>query len=186
MKMLLAIAAVLVLTVACGPSEAQIQELVRAEVAKIEVPQGPVGPPGPQGVPGETVEATFPDVIDVLKVRALMVLDEEGNIRATLSYGLDDSYDSYGLYLSELAAPGLVFYDKDRQPQVTLHVLRPYVYNPVDPPLAQLQFYRWGSRTFTLGQDYLNHWPCFRLYGNQILHSLRLDGDGIVVEDGIC
>ena len=45
--------------VACGPRDAEIREIVRAEVGKIETPQGPqgpVGPAGPQGAPGAAGE----------------------------------------------------------------------------------------------------------------------------------
>ena len=60
MKLAPLIVLVVVLAVACGPTEADIQEMVReqvaAEVAKIEVPpgeRGPQGEPGPQGERGQ-------------------------------------------------------------------------------------------------------------------------------------
>ena len=52
MKLLAATAVLLILT-ACGPSRAEIEYMVRNEVAKIELPQGPEGPPGPQGPQGK-------------------------------------------------------------------------------------------------------------------------------------
>lgn len=60
MKLAALIVLVVVLAVACGPTEADIEEMVReqvaAEVAKIEVPsgeRGPQGEPGPQGERGQ-------------------------------------------------------------------------------------------------------------------------------------
>ena len=46
----------IIAAVSCAPTEAEIRELVRAEVAKIEIPTGEQGPPGltgPRGYPGE-------------------------------------------------------------------------------------------------------------------------------------
>ena len=36
----------------CAPSETQIRDMVRAEVATLELPQGPQGEQGQQGIPG--------------------------------------------------------------------------------------------------------------------------------------
>ncbi len=53
-----AIAATVIVLVACGPTDEEVREMVRVEVAKISAPAGPEGPPGetgdqgPQGVPG--------------------------------------------------------------------------------------------------------------------------------------
>ena len=44
---------VMLACIACGPSDAEIREMVRAEVSKIEVPQGEQGPPGAQGPAGQ-------------------------------------------------------------------------------------------------------------------------------------
>ncbi len=49
------IVAVAALTlVSCGPSDAEIREIVREEVSSIEVPAGPPGPAGPRGDRGPT------------------------------------------------------------------------------------------------------------------------------------
>ena len=42
---------------ACGPDDAKIREMVRSEVANIDVPQGPAGPLGPPGMQGNAGRA---------------------------------------------------------------------------------------------------------------------------------
>ena len=107
---LLAAAAVLFILTACGPSRAELEYMVRNEVAAIQLPQGPVGPPGPQGIPGppgaqgiqgeqgndgepgKSVAASIPDV---LTLRRLEIVDADGDVRAIL--GLDSDDNELGL-----------------------------------------------------------------------------------------
>ena len=51
MKKVIALLGLLLLG-ACGPSEAEIRNIVQTELEKMELPPGPRGPAGPQGLPG--------------------------------------------------------------------------------------------------------------------------------------
>ena len=77
----------LVVSMACGPTEEDIRELVRAEVSEMEL-RGPGGTQGPQGVPGTRGRQGPPgppgelssDVaLDTLTVKTLRVVDEQNN-----------------------------------------------------------------------------------------------------------
>ncbi len=48
------VAAAALALVSCGPSDEAIREIVRDEVAKVDLPPGPQGPPGPRGDRGES------------------------------------------------------------------------------------------------------------------------------------
>ena len=49
---LTAVLSVALTAIACAPSETEIQKMVNAEAAKIELPAGPPGPQGERGEPG--------------------------------------------------------------------------------------------------------------------------------------
>ena len=61
--------------IACGPTDAEIRDIVRSEIANIEIPAGPEGPVGPQGPKGEPgQEAVIPTS---LQVEELIVGDKD-------------------------------------------------------------------------------------------------------------
>ena len=53
MIILLTVAVAALFFVGCAPSDTEIREMVRAEIAKIEIPAGQPGPTGPQGERGD-------------------------------------------------------------------------------------------------------------------------------------
>ena len=50
---LLTVAVAALFFVSCAPSDAEIREIGRAEISKIEIPVGQAGPTGPQGERGD-------------------------------------------------------------------------------------------------------------------------------------
>ena len=86
---LITLLTLLVVSMACGPTEEDIRELVRAEVSEMELrgPEGPQGVPGTQGrqgPPGPPWELSSDVTLDTLTVKALRVIDEKGDLAVTV------------------------------------------------------------------------------------------------------
>ena len=96
---------VIAVLIGCGPTDAEIRALVRAEIANVEIPAGPpgapgaAGPPGPQGEPGASA-----DIPPSLEVEELIVRQDRGGylvIRGGPKTGLADIawYNAAGVYV---------------------------------------------------------------------------------------
>lgn len=82
---MLAVSLLVLAVLACGPTEDDLRELVREEIAELELPRGPEGPQGIQGpeglvgLQGPPGEFSLDTELDTLTVKTLRVVDEQNN-----------------------------------------------------------------------------------------------------------